>query len=236
MLMTSPLEILFEDAHLVAINKPNGLLVHRTKIAADATEFALQLLRDQLGQQVTPVHRLDRPTSGVLLFAKSKEMTGTLQKAFIEHRIDKTYVAIARGYLPDQITVDYPLKNEDRKIEQEAITHFQTLATIELPIPVDRYETARYSLVSIKLETGRRHQIRRHLAHLRHPIIGDVRYGDRHHNKMFRNHFNCPKLLLHARRLAFEHPITHELISIQAQLPEAFQTQLITFGWDQKIQ
>ncbi|HEY4651478.1 MAG TPA: pseudouridine synthase, partial [Pontibacter sp.] len=170
------LDIIFEDAYYVAINKPHGLLVHRTRIAEEKKEFALQLLRDQLGQKVYPVHRLDRGTAGVLLFAKSAEAAAPLVQLFGERETGKTYYAIVRGYTPEADTINNPIrpdKDHQHKAPQEAITHYTRLATIELPIPVGRYNTARYSLVQVRPETGRMHQIRKHFAHIRHYIAGD---------------------------------------------------------------
>jgi tRNA pseudouridine65 synthase len=228
------LEIVFEDAQYVAINKPNGLLVHRTRIAEEKKEFALQLLRDQLGYRLYPLHRLDRRTSGVLLFAKTSESAAPLVKAFTDRQADKTYFAIVRGYTPEEGTIDYPIrpdKDQPHKQEQEAITHFCRLATVELPIPVGRYQTARYSLVKIKPETGRMHQIRKHFAHLRHYIIGDTRHGDWRHNRMFAEKLACPYLLLHAAALRFEHPYSHEMVEIKARLPESMRKICQAFSW-----
>ena len=228
------LEIIYEDAWYVAINKPNGLLVHRTRIAEEKKEFALQILRDQLGYRLHAVHRLDRGTSGVLLFAKTPEATAPLVKAFGERQPDKTYFAIVRGYAPEAGVIDSPIrpdKDHQHKEAQEAITHFARLATVELPIPVGRYQTARYSLVKIKPETGRMHQIRKHFAHLRHYIIGDKKHGDWRHNRMFLDYLNSPFLLLHAASLSFEHPFTNEIITIKAQMPDNMLRLCQQFSW-----
>ena len=228
------LEIIFEDEHYVAINKPNGLLVHRTRIAEEKKEFALQLLRDQLGYRLYPLHRLDRGTSGVLLFAKTPAAAAPLVQAFTERQPDKTYFAIVRGYSPEAGTIDSPIrpdKDHSHKAPQEAITHYSRLATIELPIPVGPYQTARYSLVKIKPETGRMHQIRKHFAHLRHYIIGDKKHGDWRHNLMFLEQLNSPCLLLHAASLKFEHPFTHEIIQIKAQIPDNLYRLCQQFNW-----
>nr|WP_194362526.1 pseudouridine synthase [Rufibacter sediminis] len=232
------MEILFEDDYYVAINKPNGLLVHRTRIAEEKKEFALQLLRDQLGLRLYPLHRLDRGTSGVLLFAKSPEATAPVVKAFSERQPDKTYLAIVRGYAPEAGTIDSPIrpdKDHAHKEAQEAVTHFSRLATVELPIPVGRYQTARYSLVKIKPETGRMHQIRKHFAHLRHYIIGDKKHGDWRHNLMFLEKLESPSLLLHAASLTFEHPFSGEKIQIKAQVPLNLQRLCEKFGWTEEL-
>ncbi|MDX5420704.1 MAG: pseudouridine synthase [Hymenobacteraceae bacterium] len=232
------LEIIFEDAHYVAINKPNGLLVHRTRIAEEKKEFALQMLRDQLGYHLFTVHRLDRGTSGVLLFAKSAEAATPMVKAFEEKLTDKTYFSIVRGYTPDGATIDSPVrpdKDHRHRLPQEAVTHYTRLATVELPIPVGRYNTARYSLVRVVPETGRMHQIRKHFAHIRHYIVGDKRHGDWRHNKMFLEELESPYLLLHAAELRFTHPFTSEQISLKAKMPDNMLRLCRQFGWESTL-
>lgn len=228
------LEIIYEDAAYVAINKPNGLLVHRTRIAEEKKEFALQLLRDQLGYRLYPLHRLDRGTSGVLLFSKTPEAAAPVVKSFVDREPSKTYFAIVRGYTPESGTIDSPIrpdKDHKHKLPQDAVTEYTRLATVELPIPVGPYQTARYSLVSIKPETGRMHQIRKHFAHLRHYIIGDKRHGDWRHNKMYLENLESPYLLLHAASLTFRHPDTNEEVQLKAQLPPNMQRLCKQFGW-----
>src|SRR5690606_35904364 len=154
------LEILYQDAHLVAINKPHGLLVHQSPIARDAEEFALQLLRDQLNQMVYPSHRLDRKTSGVLLFALDKESDKIMQQMFQNRQVEKKYLAIVRGFAPQDMTIDYALKNEN-EILQDAVTHFKTLKQYQINVPFGRHTTSRYSLIEAKPETGRMHQLRK---------------------------------------------------------------------------
>lgn len=232
------LEIVYEDVHFVAINKPNGLLVHRTRLAGEKKDFALQMLRDQLGYRLYPVHRLDRATSGVLLFAKTPEAAAKVVRAFTERQADKIYFAVVRGFAPERGLIDSPIrpdKDHQHKVAQEALTHFNRLATVELPIPVGRYQTARYSLVKIKPETGRMHQIRKHFAHLRHYIIGDTRHGDWRHNRMFADRLDSPYLLLHAAALAFEHPFTFEAVEIKAQLPDNMRRLCQQFSWQQVL-
>lgn len=228
------LEILFEDEHYVAINKPNGLLVHRTRIAEEKKEFALQLLRDQLGYHLYTIHRLDRGTSGVLLFAKTPAAAAAVVKAFEAREPDKLYYAVVRGYVPEAATIDVPIKPDKdhrHKEPQDALTHFERLGTVELPIPVGRYQTARYSLVRIKPETGRMHQIRKHFAHARHYIVGDKRHGDWRHNRMFLEELESPSLLLHAAQLTFMHPFTEQQVVIRAQMPQNMLRLCHRFGW-----
>lgn len=232
------LEIIYEDGNYVAINKPNGLLVHRTRIAEEKKEFALQLLRDQLGYQVYTVHRLDRGTSGVLLFAKSAQAAAAAVKAFEDKTVDKVYYTIARGYTPEEGCIDTPIKPDKdhrNRTPQEALTRYTRLATAELPIPVGRYTTARYSLVRVQPETGRMHQIRKHFAHLRHYIIGDKRHGDWRHNQMFREQLQVPYMLLHAASLTFTHPFSAKALQIKANLPAHLITLCKEFGWHEAL-
>lgn len=219
------LEILFEDEDFVAINKPHGLLVHKSSIAADTSEFALQLLRDQIGKKVYPAHRLDRKTAGVLLFSLNKEMDSAIQTAFSQNLIKKEYLAVLRGHTDPEGTIDYPLKKENGTI-QEALTHYQTLATTEIDLPFGKFPTSRYSLVLAKPETGRMHQLRRHFAHIFHPIIGDRPHGCNKQNKLWKDTFQHDTMLLHAKSLAFTHPKTQENIFIQAQIQPEFERAL----------
>lgn len=231
------LEILFEDESLIAINKPSGLLVHRTSIAAGETVFALQLLRDQIGAWVSPVHRLDRPTSGVLLFSKNKELDAILKTAFEEREVNKRYLAICRGTpIQKEGIIDYPLTSEYSNKAQEAISSYKVISETEIPFnTTGRYPTSRYSLISISPKTGRTHQIRKHLAHLRHYILGDKKHGDNKQNQFFKEQFGLENLLLHGYQLTFTHPVTNVLIEIQAPLPEYFGriARSISLNFDQ---
>jgi len=221
------LEILYQDEHLVAINKPHGLLVHRSSIATNTDTFAVQVLRDQLGLRVYPAHRLDRKTSGVLLFALNKEILPALQKQFAEHRLEKTYWAILRGYTEDSGTIDYALTNDKGKT-QEAITHYKILQRTEIDIPFGKHNTSRYSLVEAKPVTGRMHQLRKHFAHILHPIIGDRPHGCNKQNKLFLEKWQMGTMLLHAKSLQFEHPITNESMDLKAGLQSEFKRMLET--------
>lgn len=223
-------QIIFEDDHFVAINKPCGILVHRTPISEDKV-FVLQLLRDQIGQRIYPIHRLDRATSGVLIFGKNKEAAGRLSEQMREKHLEKIYRAIIRGFVPEKSTIDYAIKTGRGGESQEAITHYERLAQVEINRAVGPYNTARYSYVEIQPETGRRHQIRRHFAHLRHPIIGDKKHGDVKHNKFFANDLEIPGLLLHAKSLGFEHPYEKTKMQLEAPLNEAFQKALSFLGF-----
>ncbi|WP_439183071.1 pseudouridine synthase [Carboxylicivirga taeanensis] len=215
------LEVIYQDQYLVAINKPHGLLVHRSSIAADVQEFALQLVRDQIGKTVYPVHRLDRKTSGVLVFALNSRVAAKLKVIFEDPSTQKTYIAIVRGYFPDVIELDYPLTS-DRGKTQEAITHFKTLKRSELPVPFGKFNTSRYSLIEAYPKTGRMHQIRKHLNHLRHPIIGDRPHGCNKQNRLFKERWHMTTMLLHARQLELVHPVTKEPLVLKAAPFEVF--------------
>lgn len=238
----SQVSILYQDSDYVAINKPSGLLVHRSDIDRHEKRFALQMLRNQLGQHVFPVHRLDKPTSGVLLFALSSEAASKMQQVFQSRDIYKEYHAIVRGYMDDKGVLDKPLSDIREKIEkanpdqmrepQAAMTRFETVARVEVPFANKRYPTSRYSLVRALLETGRKHQIRRHLDQSAHPIIGDTRYGDGVHNRYFRDHVRVRRLLLWSSRLRFIQPITGEAVDIQAPTPNKVKRVLYEFGWE----
>ena len=237
-----PLEILYQDEYLVAINKPSGLLVHKSPIDKHETRFALQLVRDQIGQYVHPVHRLDKPTSGVLLFALDTQIAKSMSELFRSSKVEKEYIAIVRGYTQERSMIDYPLKQmldtKAQKLQgitkesQDAQTEYRRLEAIELPFPVSRYPVARYSLVKLFPKTGRKHQLRRHMKHIFHPIVGDTKHGRGEHNKLFREKFACHRLLLHSNRLKFTHPLSQKEIVIDAPLDDMFTGLCKTFNWD----
>lgn len=216
------LEIVYQDEHLIAINKPHGLLVHRSKIANDATEFALQILRDQIGKHVSPVHRLDRKTSGLLLFAFEKDVEIAMHKQFQEGLVEKKYLAILRGYSPEQMTIDYPLAKENGTM-QDAVTSFRTLQKAEIDVAFGKHPTSRYSLVEAAPTTGRMHQLRRHFAHIFHPIIADRKHGCNKQNKFFKEQFEMTTMLLHASELVFKHPVTEIEVKLHANLHDEFK-------------
>lgn len=224
------LDIVYQDEHLIAINKPHGLLVHRSKIAADVDVFALQLLRDQIGQQVNPVHRIDRKTGGVLLFAFDKQVEIAMQKQFAENRVKKTYLAIVRGHTPDNEDIDYPLRKENGTL-QEAFTTYRTLRRAELDVALGSHPTSRYSLVEATPATGRMHQLRKHFAHIFHPIIGDRTHGCNKQNKLFKDKWEMETMLLHALSVEFEHPITGDSTYIEAPLQSEFLRLMGLMGW-----
>lgn len=230
------MDILYRDDYLVAVNKPAGLLVHRTSLDRHAATSALQLLRNQLGRHVYPVHRLDRPTSGVLLFGLSPGAARSLAAEFAERRVSKTYVAVVRGWTAPEGTIDHPMEEEKEAgqaapVYRESVTRFRRLAVTEVPFPVGRYATSRYSLVRMSPLTGRRHQLRRHCKHILHPIIGDTHYGEGRHNRLFRSEFNCSRLLLAAVELSLQHPATAEPVTVRAPLDDEFECVVRRLGW-----
>lgn len=230
------LDIIFEDEHLVIIDKPAGLLVHRTRQAFGEDENALTQLRDQIASWVSPVHRLDRATSGILLFAKNEEILPLLKGMFMERAIHKKYLTIVRG-IPSEKEglIDHPLHSERSNKLQEAQTRFKIWAESEIPYnSTGRYPTSRYSLLEVDLLTGRTHQIRRHLAHIRHYIIGDKKHGDNKQNIFFEGQFGLQNLLLHSWSLGFTHPLTKEMITITCAPPLHFQKIMEELGWNPK--
>jgi len=231
----SPLTILYRDDDYIAVDKPSGLQVHRSWISEENEEFLLQRLRDQIGQRVYTIHRLDRPTSGVILFALSSEAARAMCGVFENRQVEKDYLAVVRGYTDAEGHIDYPLREEPHKPEQEAITDYRTLATVELPILIGRYPTARYSLVLITPLTGRSRQIRKHFHHIFHPLIGDTSHGEGRHNRLFREHFDINRLLLHAWKLRFRHPLSGEEMEITAPLPVEFERLFAEFGWSENV-
>ena len=235
------LEIIYQDEWIIAVNKPANMLVHRSWLARHETQFVMQTLRDQIGQHVFTVHRLDRPTSGVLVFGLSSEAGRELSQLFEQHKMSKTYHAIVRGWIQGEGIIDYPLREEHDKIAdkfatgepvtQSAITYYKTLAQVEMPYPVGRYDCCRYSWVELAPQTGRKHQLRRHMSHLRHPIIGDTAHGDLKQNRGAAEHFNCQRLMLHASTLSFIHPFTQQPITLEAGMDDTWQRMLEQFGW-----
>lgn len=280
------LDILYRDEHLVAIHKPSGLLVHRSPIAAHEERFAVQLLRDQIGRRVFPAHRLDRGTSGVLLFALERDTAARLATLFETRQVGKRYLAIVRGHPPEEGEIDHALTRRLDPIErsrgvgaghrpgrnplpedieppdaawaavadeassacepagisaanvertepvvQPALTRYRRLATAELPLQVDRYPSSRYALVELEPETGRRHQLRRHLKHIAHPIVGDATYGKGRHNRLFQQLFGSSRLLLACTTLTLPHPRTGARLGIQAPPAGDFLDVMRALGW-----
>ncbi len=221
------LPILYRDAHLIAVNKPAGLLVHRSPLERYADETVLQILQEQTGLKGYPAHRLDRPTSGVLLLALDPMTARLLGELIAQQRLEKTYHAIVRGWLTEAGEIDYPLvylpdkmadRNRQReKPPQEALTRYRCLVRSELPFASDgKHLTSRYSLVALRPLQGRKHQLRRHLKHIFHPIIGDTTHGDNRQNRVLGERYGALRLMLHASRLQLPHPHTGAPLDLRA--------------------
>lgn len=232
------LSVLHRDEQVVVVDKPSGLLVHRSIIDRHERRFAVQILRNQLGRRVYPAHRLDKGTSGALAFALDRESASGLATQFASGAVRKTYVAVVRGWPDPQGVIDHPLEPvPDEALgpqaggARDARTIFRTLATVELPYRVDRYPTSRYALVELEPHTGRRHQLRRHLAHASHPIVGDSTYGKGKHNRLFRDLYGSQRLLLACTQLRFRHPLTGESHTVDAPLAPEFSAVLHKLGW-----
>jgi len=234
----NPLTEIYRDPWLLAVHKPAGLLVHRSPIDKHETEFALQYARAlNGGEHVYPVHRLDRPTSGVLLFARDPGTARTVGQAMMAGEVSKTYLAVVRGWTPESGTIDYPLKDEpeDRRLRgteqpvREALTHYRRLATTEIPVEIEGYPTSRYSLVELYPKTGRKHQLRRHMKHINHPIIGDANHGRGRHNRYFAERFGQGRLMLAATELVLTHPVTGEELVLKAPPEQSFMDVLSIF-------
>jgi tRNA pseudouridine65 synthase len=234
------LEILYKDDYIVVINKPSGLLVHKSMIDSSEIYFAMKMLRDQIGQWVYPIHRLDKPTSGVLLFALDSDTARVMSEQFKAHMMKKKYIAVVRGWVDEEGFIEYALsvkhdkiadKNAKQKEAQEAKTAYKRLGRVELPHAIGRYEKTRYSLVELEPKTGRKHQLRRHMKHISHHILGDTKYGRGEHNKLIREHYNCHRLMLHAVSLEIFHPYTDEKLIFEAGFDETFWYIFKSFGW-----
>lgn len=235
------LTLLYLDEHLVAIHKPSGLLVHRSALDRHETRFAVQLLRDQIGRRVFPAHRLDKGTSGVLIFAFDPDSAARMGASFASRQVLKRYLAIVRGYPPEHGEIAHPLSRQhDNMIyrsegasddAQTALTHFRRLATAELPVQVDRYPSSRYALVELDPVTGRRHQLRRHLKHIAHPIIGDATFGKGRHNRLFTERFGVSRLLLACTRMRLPHPFTGAPLDLHCPPADDFCRVAAGLGW-----
>lgn len=236
------LDILYRDEYCIAVNKPAGMLVHRSWLDRHETCFVMQTLRDQIGQHVFPVHRLDRPTSGILLFALNSEAARGLSGQFERQETEKRYWAVVRGHLHGSGTIDYALKEVHDKIAdpfadpdkaaQTAVTHWRSLALTEQPfVSAARYPTSRYSWLELTPETGRKHQLRRHMKHIFHPIVGDTNYGDLRQNKAVRTHTGVGRLMLHARSLRFSRLTDGAPQTLIAPPDEHWRQLFEAFGW-----
>jgi tRNA pseudouridine65 synthase len=218
----STIEIIYEDDFIIALNKAHGDLMHSSPIARDAPYNLKDDLSAYKGFPCFPLHRLDRKTSGICLFSKNKQHNFEFQTLFDSKQIRKTYYSIVRGFTPEMSTIDYPLINDAGKI-QKAITQFRTLETGEIHYYYNGFPTIRYSLVHIIPDTGRFHQIRKHFAHIYHPIIGDRPHGCNKQNKLWKEVFGQTEMMLHAYSIHFIHPFTQQNINLTANFSAAFK-------------
>jgi tRNA pseudouridine65 synthase len=227
------LEILYRDDALIAVNKPAGLAVHRSKMVGNAEEFLIDILREQVGGNVYLAHRLDRATSGVLLIARSTEVAAALGEQFMGRDVHKQYLAVVRGWPePAEGVVDYALPgSRETGPRRDARTAYRRLATVEVPIALGRYPQQRYALVLAEPQSGRFRQIRKHMAHIHHPVIGDCQHGRSDHNRLYKQYFSCHRMLLHAWRLHFRHPVDGRPMLLEASLDDAYRALLERFAW-----
>lgn len=228
--------ILYCDEQLVVACKPAGVPVHGSRILEGRPTTLLAMLRNRLGYLVHPVHRLDRAVSGVMLLARDRETLADLTRQFERREPEKVYLAVVRGWLEPTGEIDHALglpRDENRQSDapRPALTRWRSLGQAEIDAPIPPYPRARYSLLRLQPLTGRRHQLRRHMKHVSHPIIGDTTYGRGEHNRLFRERFGCHRLLLHARELAFRHPLSGQTLRLRAELDEDFERTLGQLGF-----
>ena len=227
------LDIIFEDQFVICVNKPNNMLVHHayhSRNVADETSL-LQLIQAEKGIKVYPIHRLDRKTSGIILLAKETIHVSKFQELFTNNEIEKRYYGVVRGFSPESKTIDSPVKGRDASIHKDALTYLKTLEQIVLEIPVKPYDSSRYSLVELKPKTGRMHQLRVHTSKISHPLIGDIKYGDKNHDLMFEENFGWKNMFLHAGHLKFKHPFSEKVLILKANFPEDWISLFEEFTW-----
>jgi tRNA pseudouridine65 synthase len=231
------LDIIFEDSYFICVNKPNNMVVHHahhSRNVADETSL-LQLILAEKGIKVYPIHRLDRKTSGSMLLAKETMYVSKFQELFTNGEIEKTYYGVVRGFSPETKIIDSPVKGRDSNAYKEALTHLKTLEQVVLEIPVKPYTSSRYSLVELKPKTGRIHQLRLHALKISHPLIGDIKYGDKNHDVMFDQNFGWKNMFLHAGTLKFKHPFSEENILLKAAFPKDWISLFEAFSWKNPI-
>ncbi len=229
--MEPKINIVFEDEWLKIVNKPSNLIVHHSKYARNLDEASLcQILnRQPMGADLHPVHRLDRKTSGLIIFAKRKSVIPLFQDLFNAQKIKKTYIALVRGFVSGSGQLDYPIRADEDTVYKTAETNYTALHSFELSIPVLPYSTSRYTLLKLEPKTGRMHQLRKHMNKFSHPIIGDPKYGNRHHNHMFIDELNISNLFLHAYSLEFVHPMTKKKIAVSGDFPDFWNRMIRIF-------
>jgi tRNA pseudouridine65 synthase len=220
------------DDHLAWLWKPNHLLVHRTELARhDTTNLKEWVLENTDWTYAQPINRLDRPTSGIVLLARNVEASKLISEQFANHSVQKTYLSIVRGWMDDEGIIEKPIPTSHNAKPKEAITRYKTLARAEIAFPITRYDTSRFSLVECQPLTGRFHQIRLHLKHIKHPIIGDTAHGDKPHNRWFAQNLSQPFLLLHSGVLTIKHPFLGDSKTVRAPLPGHWKETMNQLGW-----
>jgi tRNA pseudouridine65 synthase len=224
------LQVLHQDTAMVALDKPSGLAVHESDYTGPLEDTAIAQAKKKFGD-IFAVHRLDAGTSGVLLLARSKQAAAKLSTQFEAQTVQKKYIAVVRGWAPQEGVIDQALPDASG-VSKAARTTFRCLGRCALPVPMGRYPQARYSLIEATPETGRMHQIRRHFKFLSHPLVGDVKYGKGDHNRLFRDKFGMNRLLLHAWRISFEHPTSGERVELTAPLDSELQHVFQELGWN----
>ncbi len=225
----APIPVLYADARLAVVAKPAGLMVHGSALARGEDDFLADRLRAQFGRPVFLVHRLDRATSGCLLLAFDRDAASALGKALMAGEVEKQYLAVCRGWPDACFSIDHPLDGGPGKpLKKPALTHFERLATCELDLPSAAFPTSRYALLRATLQTGRFRQIRRHLKHASHHLIGDTSHGDGRHNRHFRM-LGIHRMLLHASRLVFPHPVDGRRLAVHAPPEGEFARALALF-------
>lgn len=228
----APLQLLFHDEHLIAVDKPPGLAVHRSRLVGSDEDYLIDRLRAQVGGELYLAHRLDRATSGVLLVARSQPVAAELGRQLMARSLAKSYLAVVRGWPAEQGAIDYPLTGASLRGEPKpALTRWRRLATTELPIAMGRYPQQRYALLEVEPLTGRYRQIRRHFHHVSHHILGDTSHGRGDHNRLIRIHLGLQRLFLHAWRVCLWHPHGGGELRLQAPLDAQWQRLLDAFGW-----
>lgn len=232
----APLSLLYLDEALVVVDKPAGIAVHRSNLVGSDEDYLIDRVRAQVDGPLYLAHRLDRATSGVLLVARSREVAAALGEQLMQRSVAKRYLAVVRGWPDETGCIDHPLSGASLKgPAREARTRWQRLATVELPIAMGRYPQQRYALLAVEPETGRYQQIRRHFAHASHHLIGDTTHGRGDHNRLFRMHWSLHRLLLHAQRLEFAHPLHGGRLAVQAPPDADWQRIAAAFGWSEAL-
>ena len=223
-------KFLVEDEHFYVVAKPAKLAVHPSPMCRDKRTLLCLVRNKGGGEHVYPVHRIDKPVSGPVLFARTSQMCALLQQQFIEGLVSKNYLAIVRGWTEGGGVIEHPLKKENGTM-QECRTEYECLGRFDIPETLGKFDSIRYSFLRLKPITGRFHQLRRHLRDISHPILGDTTDGDSHQNRFFRERFSINRLMLHCQGLAFDHPITGERVQVQLTPDAEFVRVLDQLGF-----